>query len=303
MNYFQYKELLSPPIKRAAYSDRTAWVMAVMSNLAYIKCETGEDQKEELKDALTEAGFELIEVFSKDGTQAFLAKRESDKFLALAFRGTEKDKFGDIVADLDARFYKNEQGIKIHNGFYQAFSCVKEIISIELAKFKEYSLYITGHSLGGALALVATREFNSDNLAACYTFGSPRVGSSEFGDDIKPPIYRIVNALDPVPCLPFIYLYTFLYSVGKFLEKKFRISWLRKYVEKNKNYYAHHGDMRFLTVCGTDYKNVRLIYSYDETWRLIRLLVAIIKHRRVSVSDHAIHEYCKKLGEYGLKRI
>ena len=33
------ESLLEPPIKRAAYSDRTAWLMAVMSSLAYIRFE------------------------------------------------------------------------------------------------------------------------------------------------------------------------------------------------------------------------------------------------------------------------
>ncbi len=33
--YFAEKSLLSPPVKRAAYSDRTSWLMAEMSRLAY----------------------------------------------------------------------------------------------------------------------------------------------------------------------------------------------------------------------------------------------------------------------------
>ena len=33
------KELLKPPVGRAAYSDRIAWLMAEMSRLAYLKFE------------------------------------------------------------------------------------------------------------------------------------------------------------------------------------------------------------------------------------------------------------------------
>ena len=36
---FDQKELLQPPVGRAAYSDRTAWLMAEMSRLAYLKFE------------------------------------------------------------------------------------------------------------------------------------------------------------------------------------------------------------------------------------------------------------------------
>ncbi len=44
--YFKYKELLEPPVKRAAYSDRTAWLMAEMSRLAYMKFEENPDLRE-----------------------------------------------------------------------------------------------------------------------------------------------------------------------------------------------------------------------------------------------------------------
>lgn len=34
--YFNHKELLTPPIRRTAYSDRTGWLLAEMSRLAYL---------------------------------------------------------------------------------------------------------------------------------------------------------------------------------------------------------------------------------------------------------------------------
>ena len=85
--YFKYTELLIPPIKRAAYSDRTAWLMAGMSQISYLMFENSDA---ELKTALLEASFELVRFFNCDGTQSFLAKRENDKIAVLAFRGTQK---------------------------------------------------------------------------------------------------------------------------------------------------------------------------------------------------------------------
>ena len=38
-SYFAEKSLLAPPVKRAAYSDRTAWLMAELSRLAYERFE------------------------------------------------------------------------------------------------------------------------------------------------------------------------------------------------------------------------------------------------------------------------
>ena len=70
---------------------------------------------------------------------------------------------------------------------------------IEGATLPSVPIYFIGHSLGGALAQIATAKFGSDRVAACYTFGSPRVGSAFFDLWVKPPSYRVVNYADLVP--------------------------------------------------------------------------------------------------------
>ncbi len=284
--YFKFKDLLSPPIKRAAYIDRTAWFMAEMSRLAYLIFEKDDA---ELKNALSEANFVLIRLFNCEGTQAFLAKRDSDNMAVLVFRGTEKEDPRDIITDLDARFYKDEKGVKIHDGFYKAFKCVEQDIHSEAEKIKGFSLYITGHSLGGALALIATRALNSDNLAACYTFGSPKVGNEEFNDDIKPPIYRIVNAFDIVPLSP----PTYVFEILNLLPWKWSKSLAKTFLG-----YTHPGDMRFLSYCDKT-EEVEVIANYNE----FRRLAGLWSHRKESVRHHAIDEYCEKLGQWALKRL
>ena len=341
--YFEHKELLDPPIKRAAYSDRTSWLMAEMARVTYIKFEVTDDAlfnklvddlanindkqlierkikyflesqneidvegQKKLIDALGEASFDLVRTFNNNGTQALLAKREMDKIAILAFRGTEKEDIRDIKTDLNARFYKDDNGAKIHTGFYKAFKGVEKDIREELKKLTDYSLYITGHSLGGALALIATREINSDNLAACYTFGSPKVGNSEFGDPIKAPIYRVVNAVDIVPCLPDTYIIEILYLLINLVLRmgiSLRVPLLTdllKFIQKTlQNYkeYEHQGDMRFLTTCAADFKDLRLIPNYNEIYRTVRVL----KNFFVSVNDHSIEKYCEKLGNYAINR-
>lgn len=285
--YFRHKKLLEPPVRRAAYSDRTAWLMAEMSRLAYEKYEK---DKTKLETALSQADFDLIQIFNSEGTQAFLAKRGTDKMAVLAFRGTEKEAPEDIVADLNAKFYKDDNGVKIHSGFLKAFEYIEEAVSQELGKIREYSLYITGHSLGGALALLATRTFNSDNLAACYTFGSPKVGNEEFDDDIKAPIYRIVHAYDMVPFFPPAHFLDLLWLIPC---KK-----LRSIVEKFRGY-AHHGDMRYLTFCGDDIEKVKVIANHNDFLRLAGLWM----HKKESIKHHAIKVYCEKLGYWALRRL
>ena len=55
----------------------------------------------------------------------------------------------------------------------------------------------------GDTPLVRSAALERDNLAACYTFGSPRVGTSNFDVVVKCPHYRVVNDNDVVPGIPF----------------------------------------------------------------------------------------------------
>lgn len=292
MAHFKHKELLEPPVRRAAYSDRTAWLMAELSRLAYVKFEEGEQRLRELKAGLSEGRFELAHTFNTDGTQGFLAKRSSDSLLVLAFRGTEKDDPRDVITDLNARFYTDESGTKIHEGFHRAFKRVEQDVRKAVASVAGHALYVTGHSLGGALGLMATRALNSDELAACYTFGSPKVGNAEFANEIKPPIYRVVNAYDPVPIASSNEVVDFLLQTVP--SRKFR-SW----VDRQFRGYVHHGDMRYLTPCGTDFGGLQLLLNYGE----LRRIFSVWMHRRESVKDHAIDAYCDKLAHWALRRL
>jgi hypothetical protein len=74
-SYFQANELLlNPPIKRAAYSDRTAWVMASMAQLVYDRFEEKGKARDLLVEKLKGGGFELLGEFNspETDTQAFL---------------------------------------------------------------------------------------------------------------------------------------------------------------------------------------------------------------------------------------
>ncbi|MBU1043169.1 MAG: lipase family protein [Candidatus Omnitrophica bacterium] len=283
---FKYEKLLKSPVKRAAYSDRTAWLMAEMSQLAYFEFENNSDK---LKTALKKADFELIKVFDCKGTQAFIAKRDIDKVAVLAFRGTEVKDPRDIMADLNSKFYKDNDEAKIHDGFYKAFEYVKADIVAEVKKLGTYSLYITGHSLGGALALIATRCLDSDNLAACYTYGSPMVGNDEFDDNIKAPIYRVVNAFDIVPFAPTAYLIDVLLLIP--------VKKMQDFLVKFKGY-EHHGDMRYLTDCGEDLSQVKVISNYNDFFRLR----GFWKNKKESIEHHSIAIYSEKLAQWALKR-
>jgi hypothetical protein len=329
------ERLLYPPVGRAAYSDRMAWIMAEMSKLAYEAFEADAtrekiikelaeltdieeigkrleeykdkllgldtDGQNKLKDRLAVFKFELVKTFDNNGTQAFLAKRDIDKLAVLAFRGTEKD-VRDIKTDLKARFYRSTNGVKIHNGFYLAFKDVQAPVLESLEGLKDYTVYITGHSLGGALALIAARYLYSDNVGACYTFGSPKVGNIEFGDEIKIPIYRIVNSADIVPRLPPSWFFEFLSLLAKLVPIPFLRSWLINFVDSLKGY-THQGDMRYLTDCGPDFKDLKVISNIDFLARFSRFFKRLSKDFKSAATDHFIYNYSQKLRFYALNRL
>jgi len=59
----------------------------------------------------------------------------------------------------------------------------------------------TGHSLGGALAMLAASYWPPEQV---HTFGCPRVGNSGFVKTVLCKVHRYENWDDPVPYLPTI---------------------------------------------------------------------------------------------------
>lgn len=69
----------------------------------------------------------------------------------------------------------------VHKGFNNAPLSVHTQIDELVEGDEDLPLFITGHSLGGALAMLATWYMKGDRLAACYTFGTLRVGDTGLG--------------------------------------------------------------------------------------------------------------------------
>ena len=185
------------PTWRAAYSDRTAAMMAMFSELAYL---APTDQR--LLASLAGGGFSAPQVFATGGLQAFLTVNPAE-FAVLAFPGTANP--SDWGVDLNAlrEPLPGFDGVGVHRGFWAAWQSMAATIHEAIDQLPtDLGLYITGHSLGGALAQIASAELERDTLAACYTFGSPRVATIAFDTCVKCPHYRLINAWDLVPGVP-----------------------------------------------------------------------------------------------------
>lgn len=302
--------LLELPLLRAAYSDRMAWVMSVLSGLAYLPFERDDESYEELAAALAQADLTLTAVFDspETGTRGYLAHR-TDAYCVLVFRGTEKDR-KDIVTNLNARFYETPSG-KMHRGFSLAYESVRGQIEAALKKLRERDphcqLFVTGHSLGGALALSATCNLEKTHLiAACYTFGSPRVGAPEWSDGLKTPVYRVVNGADCIPTVPGGAVSQWLIGL---LPEWPLIGWLKRHAEKGFVGFQHAGDLRFLADHeGDPWLKIGAAagwyrFKYFVWGKLIGTVMQLASgHLSALFADHGIAAYQQKLQSIARRR-
>ena len=148
--------------------------------------------------------FPFVLCFDRKGTQAFVAYGNSDT-LVVAFRGTEPTKIHDIAADLKTwpRRSNTKQGL-VHSGFADALDRIWPELEMYIDNTVESKgirkVVFTGHSLGGALAVVAAAR--SQYVGQVYTYGQPRVGNKKYAKNVKSKVYRFVLENDVVPRVP-----------------------------------------------------------------------------------------------------
>lgn len=185
-----------------------ALLLANLSNLAY-------RPQSEIQTNLPSYGLSFADFFSEPlpGTQGFCAKGKD--LACFVFRGTSLEtsedivKFEDVIVDLLACPVPFTFG-KVHFGFRSAFAAIKDAVSKHAKSFLDLGLpvYFAGHSLGGALAVLAAAVAIDQNIpvAGLYTFGQPRVGNAQFAQRYLPKLenryYRFTNAQDIVPHVP-----------------------------------------------------------------------------------------------------
>lgn len=140
----------------------------------------------------------------------------SSSYNIIALRGTQSDFEWTLDATIpqvpvplvwysDGKF----QVAKVHLGFLIFFAMLADQI---LAAAKQFNpalpCLVTGHSLGGALAVLASpalRLLTSSQTVQMYSYAGPRVGDPIFVDAYNfwvPQSYRVVNLADLIPMLP-----------------------------------------------------------------------------------------------------
>ncbi|MFM7135918.1 MAG: lipase family protein [Planctomycetota bacterium] len=164
-------------------------------------------------------------LFSAGNTQAWLATDQTN--IVVAFRGTESPATLDGLKDIlltdamnllvvpEGRLGHDLSaagvGARFHKGFAEAIADIwpplADAIEAEVKRC-DRPIWLTGHSLGGALALYAAwllkRRFVP--VHEVCTFGAPMIGNRLACDalnrEFAGKIFRYVNGRDPVPKLP-----------------------------------------------------------------------------------------------------
>lgn len=132
---------------------------------------------------------------------------ERDGAVILAFAGTDPGIWQNLTTDFTPL---PRVGSDIHDGFRQAAAAAQPEIdqAVGFARRSGKPLFITGHSLGAALAALAAQAALGAGLPprAVYTFGMPRVGGERFRTSYDASLgaltYRLVHGIDLVARVP-----------------------------------------------------------------------------------------------------
>jgi triacylglycerol lipase len=162
-----------------------------------------------------------LEFFDVHDTQGFVV--ENDSAIVVAFRGTQPKHPVDWMSDGEAVHAPWAHTVgKVHKGFYRALDVgwsadPGHVLPRRLTTHGNKTIWITGHSLGGALAELCAARASFDPaigrvpIQGVYTFGQPRVGDDAFAALLNGALgsrtFRFVNDRDIVPRVPF-------YSMG-----------------------------------------------------------------------------------------
>ncbi|RWV91164.1 hypothetical protein GW17_00046571 [Ensete ventricosum] len=193
-------------------------------------------------------GFNLLQCDTTDyqerhSSEAFVFNDKSadTELIVVAFRGTEPFDAVQWCTDFDFSWYEIPNVGKVHGGFMKALGLQKkhgfpkdlpqssekrpsyayydlrEKLREVLRRKEKAKFLVTGHSLGGALAILFPsilalhgEEWLLSRLEGVYTFGQPRVGDLKFGEFVeqhldkpKKRYFRYVYCNDIVPRVPY----------------------------------------------------------------------------------------------------
>ena len=189
---------------KVGFSAVNGWWLAEMSRLIYLRrgrnCKADSERKVR-NSYLNRVGLEESWYYNGRFVQCAIIRTlpgKAEPFGVLVFRGTRRGitnwlfLLNFLLADWPA-------GGKVHGGFKRVLLDAWEHIHPELEKISS-PLFFAGHSLGGALAVLAA---TLKEPAAVYSFGCPKFADADFISATRHlRIDRVVNPTDVVASIP-----------------------------------------------------------------------------------------------------
>lgn len=259
--------LLNVPFESTTttYSLNNAYWLAQAAQIAY-------QDKFTIQPAVTQLGLKSFEFLSRRDTEGYVAANE--QMIIVAFRGTEPTHLQDLLSD--AKFHKVPGPLgDVHRGFLRAFELVKDDLLNTIQRLRDknrpQSVWCTGHSLGGALAVVAAAELlvNGHTVNGLYTFGQPRVGDQTFATECDRRLagrhFRFVNNNDTVTRVP-------PHAFG----------------------YSHSGALRYIDTDGTIQTDISFWDRFVE--RIKGRVEDLLKPGTDGLKDHGMTHYLEHIG-------
>ncbi len=210
--------------------------------------------------------YDYLEIASNE---LYLLHNEHD--LVIVFRGTEPSKLPNVLEDLDADMVASQTKTgKVHHGFKRALDNLwPKLLPILKGHLKQQTVWLTGHSLGAAMAVLAANRLHDETKlnikpAAVFTYGCPRNGDMRFCNSLAVPHFRWVNNVDMVTKLP-----TFPY-------------W-------------HSGQMFYIDGAG-NVKNMSLAGRVVD--QLTATMRGLFHGTAIPLADHSISRYAAHLEKY-----
>lgn len=165
---------------------------------------------------------------------AFLLQSRCGRVAILSYRGTEPTSLGNWIGDSDVGSESSRlksgagEALRVHAGFHRNVRATRWAVLNELRLALQgrslldpgeqlaqplEALYVTGHSLGGAMAVLFALSLGREGderslverLRAIYTFGQPMAIGGPLPAavrEVADRLYRHVMPRDPVPALP-----------------------------------------------------------------------------------------------------